>query len=139
LRKQLFSETTGATKLEKLREIFKIETSVFWQSHYTFEKESRKKRKKLTDGFIDLLIINTVVPLMFCHAKFSGKLDAEKLFKLIRRIEVEKNSIISKFNQIRKATAKNAMDSQALIHLKKNYCDKNRCLQCGLGAKLLQT
>jgi hypothetical protein len=136
--KQLFSKTIKTKTINGLRKIFQTHVSDFWQSHYTFEKKSRKRAKKLTAGFVDLLIINTIVPLIFCYARFSGNLDPEKLFALMRKIETEKNSIISKFNQTRKGTAKNALDSHALLQLKKHYCEPNLCLQCGLGAKLLQ-
>ena len=33
---------------------------------------------------------------------------------------------------------KNAFDSQALIHLKNNYCNNKRCLDCAVGTKLLR-
>ncbi|RZJ24820.1 MAG: DUF2851 domain-containing protein, partial [Haliea sp.] len=31
-----------------------------------------------------------------------------------------------------------ASNSQAVIELKNNYCDKKRCLECGIGNKLLK-
>ncbi len=136
--KQLFSKIIRTKTIKSLRNIFQTDVSDFWQSHYTFEKESRKRAKKLTPGFVDLLIINTVVPLIFCYERFTGSLDPEKIFALMRKIESEKNSIVSKFESLRKKTAQNALDSQALLQLKKYYCEQNRCLHCGLGIKLLK-
>lgn len=136
--KHLFSKMIKTKSIKGLRTIFQTGVSEFWQSHYTFEKISRKRGKKLTPGFVDLLIINTVVPLMFCYGRFTGSLDPERLFALMRKIEPEKNNIVSKFNSLRKQTAKNALDSQALLQLKKYYCEQNRCLHCGLGIKLLK-
>lgn len=44
-------------------EIFNVQVSEYWKTHYQFDKESPKKRKALTASFIDLLLINTIIPL----------------------------------------------------------------------------
>lgn len=142
LRKQLFSKTIAAQSKEKLYDLFQVETSKFWQTHYTFQKESNPetsgRRKKLTKNFVDLLLINTVVPIKFHYAKSLGKSSEERIFSLMKSGKPETNSVVAKFNKLRKNTATDALGSQALLHLKKNYCDKNRCLQCALGLELLQ-
>lgn len=137
-KKKLFSSIIKARTTSELYDLLQANTSEFWQTHYTFQKESRKKKKGLTKNFMDLLIINTVVPIQFCYSKFQGNAEEEKTITLIKSVLAETNHTISKFNKIRPKTAINAMDSQALIHLKKNYCDKNKCLHCALGLKLLQ-
>ncbi len=137
-RPQLFSEILSCENKEEFYELFDVETSVFWQNHYTFEKEGKKRRKKLTKGFIDLLLINTIIPMKFCYGKFHGAPNLEKLFLLIKSLKSESNKVISKFNLLREKTSEDALSSQALLHLKKNYCDKNECLRCALGMKLLQ-
>jgi hypothetical protein len=50
----------------------------------------------------------------------------------------EKNSIIQDWQQYHIGAA-NAMDSQALIELKNNYCNARRCLECAVGSALLKT
>lgn len=135
---QLFSEILSCEIKEEFYDLFQAEVSSFWENHYTFEKESKKRRKKLTPNFIDLLLINTIIPLKFCYGKFQGNLNQEKLLSLIKSIESESNNLISKFNSLREKTSSNAMYSQALLHLKRNYCDKNACLKCALGIKVLQ-
>jgi len=49
----------------------------------------------------------------------------------------EKNSIISKFSDFGVA-AKNALDTQALLELKNNYCAPKRCLECAIGSSILK-
>ncbi len=90
----------------------------------------------LTKSFIDLILINTILPLLFVYYKQIGKLDEERMFKLIKQIKPEKNSIIDAYKRLN-IKMKNAFDTQALIHLKNEYCDKNRCLQCAIGNTLL--
>ena len=85
-----------------------------------------------------MLIVNTIVPLKFAYQKSLGKVEVESIFNLLSSIPAEDNSILKKFNQLRKNTAVNAFESQALLQLKPNYCDQNKCLQCEIGANLLQ-
>lgn len=136
--KNLFGKLIEENDLKKIRAIFEVEATEFWKTHYSFKKESKARRKKLSKKFVDLVLINTVVPLKFCYFKQKGDMDYEKLFDLIRQLPQENNNIVRGFNKLRPKTAENALESQALIQLKKNYCDKNRCLHCSLGLKLLQ-
>ena len=64
----LFSEVIEIKTVEGFYELFNISTSLFWESHYTFEKESKRSTKKLTKSFIDLLLINTIIPIKFIDA-----------------------------------------------------------------------
>jgi hypothetical protein len=56
---------------------------------------------------------------------------------LIQSVDPEENNVIAKFNAL-KPVAKNAMHSQALLELKTNYCEKRKCMQCGVGISLLK-
>lgn len=134
----LFSKISNTTSVKDLRKIFAVGPSDFWKSHYTFEKIHTPRKKELTAGFIDLLIINTIIPLRFCFDKMNGEEDHSALISLIEEVKAEKNSVIEKFNNLRPKAAVTALDSQALLHLKSEYCDKNACLQCNLGMQLLK-
>ncbi|MDN6280336.1 MAG: DUF2851 family protein [Psychroflexus sp.] len=124
---------------QEARDFFKIELSDFWKTHYTFQKESKKSSKKLSRSFVDLMVINTIVPLKFAYHQHFGQLDFEKqIFPLISAIKPERNSIVTTFEKLRHHKMKSAVQSQALIHLKKNYCDQNRCLSCNFGLKLVR-
>ena len=113
------------------------ETSEYWQIHYSFGKKSKSSKKKLTKQFVDLLLINTIIPIKFSFAKYRGKDINDEIIKLISEISSEKNSTVNSFNAL-KPISKSAIQSQALIQLKTNYCDKNKCLQCEIGNALLK-
>jgi len=132
----LFSEIIAANSTEAVYKLFGVETSQFWKSHYTFSKTSKVSKKALSKPFIDLLIINTIIPLQFSFAKTQGKPIENHVFNFMKQISVEKNSVVSKFLDL-KSLEKNALTSQALIQLKQQYCDKNRCLQCAVGNSLI--
>ena len=133
----LFSKIVATTTLEQLYNLLQVETSTFWQTHYTFDKHSPKRIKKVSKKFIDVLLINSILPLKYCYSKYLGKPNIENLLSLLRIIEPESNSIIQKFNT-KDMTIENALHTQALLELKKNYCDKQQCLECAIGNKLLK-
>ena len=133
---QLFSKIVCIDTLEEFYELFKIGVTDFWMTHYTFNKSSKKSKKLLTNAFIDLLIINTIIPLKFSYAKSLGKTVDDELLQLIKQIKSEKNSIVDKYLQL-KPMENNALNSQGLIQLKAHYCNKNKCLHCAVGNSLI--
>ena len=103
-----------------------------------FDKISPKKRKSLTTSFIDLLLINTIIPLKFAYAKSQGKDISEELIDLLQDIQTEKNVIIEKFSNFG-IQSKNAYESQSLLQLKNEYCNQKRCLECSVGIELMKS
>ena len=132
----LFSKIIELNKLEDFYELFKVTPSEFWKTHYTFQKESKVSTKTLTKSFIDLLLINTILPIKFSYAKQKGEEIDSEIIKIASSLASEKNSIIDAFNSLKKVS-KSSLESQSLIQLKTEYCDKNKCLQCAIGNSLL--
>lgn len=137
LHQNLFSKLISITVVNDYYDLLKVETSKYWESHYSFTSLSSKRKKVLTKQFIDLVLINTIIPLKFVYQKYIGKLDEEHILQLIQEIKPEKNSIIDKFNTL-EISSKNAFESQALLQLKNEYCTKQKCLQCAIGNNLLK-
>lgn len=137
LQDNLFSKICTAKSVSELYAIFDLKVSVYWQTHYQFDKESPKKRKSLTASFIDLLLINTVIPMQFAYAKHQGKEISEELIHFLQAIAPEKNAIVDKFTDFG-VSVDNAFDSQTLLPLKNEYCNHKKCLQCGIGIELLK-
>jgi len=134
----LFSKLMNIDKKEDFYKLFSFKLDDFWKVHYTFETSSKKSAKKLTKSFIDLILINTIVPLQFVYLKNRGEVNEETFLSLIQQVSLEKNNIISKFSDLG-ITAKNAMESQALLQLKNNYCTEKQCLNCAIGNDLLRS
>ena len=134
----LFSKISTVNSLNSIYEIFQITASNYWQNHYQFDKESPKKKKILSKSFIDLLVINTIIPLQFAYAKSIGKETSEDLILLLNEISSEKNAIMDKFSSFG-IIPKNAFESQSLLQLKNEYCNKSKCLECAIGIELLKS
>lgn len=133
----LFSKVTAAKTLGEMYEVFNVQSGAYWQTHYRFDKESPKKRKSLSTSFIDLLVINTVIPFRFAYNKSIGNDNCEELVALMQQAAPEKNAIIDKFKTFKVGT-QSAYDSQSLLQLKNEYCNHKRCMQCALGLELLK-
>ncbi len=133
----LFSKIIAVTDVKEIYQVFEISVSEYWKTHYQFDKESPKKLKSLTKSFIDLLLINTIIPIQFAYAKSLGKEISEDLIASLSQIAPEKNAIIDKF-QIFGIKSSNAFESQSLLQLKNEYCNKSRCLDCAIGIELIK-
>lgn len=133
---QLFSKVISVKHLKEMYALFEVGTSPFWKTHYTFDKESKHRAKKIAKAFVDLLLINTILPVRFCHAKLKGGRIDGKVLDIIHTISAEKNAVVDGFSRLQQK-AKTALESQAFIQLKTEYCDKNKCLQCAVGNALL--
>lgn len=128
----LFQLVMKENNLEKLYTIFNVTASAYWDTHFNFGKSQKKRAKKITKSFIDLLLINTVIPLKFAYNQHLGKNTQEEILELVSQLKPEKNSIIQEYDNL-KPKAVSAMQSQALIQLKSEYCAKRQCLQCAVG------
>lgn len=132
----LFSKVIASDSVADIYKLFSVSTSPFWESHYTFDKVSSARKKHITKSFVDLLLINTIIPLKFCYAKQQGKSIEEEIVNLMQQLNPEKNGIVDKFASL-KVVSESALESQAIIQLKNLYCDKNRCLKCAIGNTIL--
>ena len=133
----LFSKIIGFNSVSDIYQILAVSVSLYWQNHYQFDKESPKKKKALSKSFMDLIIINTIIPLQFAYAKSQGKDILEELMRLLHEVAPEKNAIIDKFNSF-EIKSTNAFETQSLLQLKNEYCNKSNCLKCGIGMELLK-
>lgn len=132
----LFQKLMIVQHLDEFYEILQVQASTYWDTHYSFATSQKKRVKKMSKAFIDLLLINTIIPVKFAYSKYIGKDQTDTILNFITAIQPEQNSIIKKYNTIR-PKADNALQSQALIQLKNEYCTVHKCLQCSVGNWLI--
>lgn len=134
--KNLFSKIIEAKTKQEFYDMLSVFTSQYWETHYTFQKTSKLLKKATTKNFIDLIIINTIIPIKFSYSKISGKIITEELIDLINELDPENNSIIKKFEEL-KSVSKSALQTQGLIQLKNEYCIFKKCMHCAIGNTIL--
>ncbi len=134
----LFSKMLAAMSVKELRNMFNSEVSWYWKEHYRFDQPSPKKSKKLGAASIDLIIINTLIPMLFLYGKVQQQaVFSERGLAFLQDLRPEKNKIVKGF-QLLSFPVDDAFDSQALLQLKKRYCDAKECLNCALGHSILK-
>lgn len=129
----LFSKVIEAQTVEELRSLLFSVPSDYWKTHYKFGTLSKALVKHMAEASLELLIVNTIIPFIFVYGKQKKLPDYnEKAINLLEELKPEKNSIIEKWVEMG-IEPRNMMESQALLHLKKEYCDKKGCLNCAIG------
>ncbi|MBT8184264.1 MAG: DUF2851 family protein, partial [Eudoraea sp.] len=97
---QLFSKIIAADSREGLLQLFQVVANEYWIDHFVFGKRSSPTVKRMTTRFIDLLLINTILPIKFSYARYLGKDIDEALLDLFTEIKVEQNAIITNFRML---------------------------------------
>lgn len=134
----LFSALLNAGNLREIKSYLHADTSEFWDTHYNFRDSSPVRKKVLGDKALNIILINTVAPMMFAYGKYHHLTEyTERALTILERIPPEENHIINMFRYAR-IIAQNAGDTQALIQLKRNYCEQKKCLYCHFGFQLLK-
>jgi Protein of unknown function (DUF2851) len=133
----LFRKAMEAGTIEDIIKLFSIEPSVYWQTHIQPDKLAARKVGAIGESTIEVLIINAIVPLMFVYGRHTGKEEmVEKSLDLLHVLKPENNTFIKKWASIG-INAADAYESQALLQLRKEYCDKRRCVNCSIGHQLM--
>lgn len=122
---------------KEMRALFEVELSGYWTKHYTFGKPNERATATLSRSSIDIILINTVAPLLYAYGELTGNYEmTDKAIKLLEDLRAESNSIVSHFVAYG-IDCPDALTSQALVQLKREYCDARKCIYCKIGHHLL--
>ena len=136
----LFSKIKQIENVKTVQALFDITCNDFWHYHYTLNDEQQHcEPKKLGKQMIDNIIINTIIPVLFAYGNYMQEDNYKiKAIQWLQELQPEKNIITNSWKNYN-IDNKSAFDSQALIHLTNNYCNKKMCLSCAVGNKILAT
>ena len=133
------SRLMAAGDREALAGLLRVGTSEYWDTHYVFASTtSAPTKKRVTDNAVTLLLINSVAPFYYSYGRRKdSEQHCERAVALLEQLKAENNYIIRGWQDCG-ILVKNAADSQALIQLKKQYCDRRDCLRCRIGYEFLK-
>ncbi|QCX52743.1 DUF2851 family protein [Elizabethkingia sp. JS20170427COW] len=123
-------------------EIKKVLSSVtaheYWDSHFVFGKKSSKSYpKKLSENFINLVLLNCVLPIQYFYRKDQEEETVSNIIEKYKEVAPEKNSILTQWENLG-LVFQNGMHTQAFLYLYKSFCIQKKCLNCGIGFQLLK-
>lgn len=135
----LLSKITEIQTLEKMRNLFKVKASSYWEKHYRFNKPGKKSNpKELGEDSVNILLINVVIPFLFVYGEYQNRdYLKNRALDFLEQLPPEKNSIVRKWEQLG-VNARSAFETQALLQLKNLHCQKKTCLNCQVGSKLIK-
>ena len=132
------SQLVECQTVEQLKQLLQTQVTAYWENHYTFGSTSCKTDKRLSAASLNLLIINTAIPMLFAYGRHQSKEQlCDRAFDLLEQLKAENNHITRMWQQCGLEVT-SAGDSQALIQLKKEYCDRRDCLRCRIGYEYLK-
>ncbi len=134
----LFSKIMSADTLKDIEQLFHIDVSGFWLTHFTLYEPSVPRKKALGKSFIHTLIINAIIPTMYMYGKLQGNESyCTKAIELLQQLPAENNHILTRWQALY-PHAQHAADTQALLQLYNKYCDAKKCLACSIGYEILK-
>lgn len=135
----LFSKLLETEEIKNFQDYFELKVSDYWLSHYRFEDDTAKRQQKsLGKNTFYNIAINTLVPFLFVYGKsIQEERYCERALRWLEQIDAEDNAIIKMWKDIG-IEAQSAYQTQALLQLKKQYCDQKHCLDCAIGNKILR-
>jgi hypothetical protein len=137
-RKAGLSDIVDCDTVKKATELLKTNVTPYWETHYTFGSESGNNQKNLSPFSLNLIMINTVIPMLFAYGRHkSNDAYCDRAFDFLEQLKAENNYIVRMWKECG-LNVENAGDSQALVQLKKEYCDKKDCLRCRIGYEYLK-
>lgn len=133
----LMSKILDASGEKELRKLFEVELTGYWSNHFSFGKPSERPTLALSNKSIDIVLINTVAPLYYAYGEITGNYAlTDRAVSLLESLRPEKNSIVTSF-AMAGIECESALTSQALIELRRSYCDARKCIYCKIGHRLL--
>lgn len=122
----------------ELHDVLATSVTEYWERHYVFGVESPKSTKRISPSSANLLMINTAIPMLFAYGRYKGNDSlCDRAFNLLEQMKPENNNIVRMWQECGLPVA-TAGDSQALVQLKKEYCDRKDCLRCRIGYEYLK-
>lgn len=129
-----FSHLTSSAEARRLLE---VTLRGYWVNHHGFGHRSAYAPVAFSDDTISRLIINAVVPLIYSFGLAQARKDCcDVAIAMLEGERAESNSVVSLFTGAG-ITCRDAFTSQALIQLRRAYCEPRKCLYCRIGHRIL--
>lgn len=134
---RMMSNIIQASNEAEARSVFGLKLTGYWSNHYSFGPASPKTMRAMSDSSVSLLLINAVVPLTYAYGLSRNDTEmCDRAMNMLQSLPAENNSIIQLFARAG-LSCKDALTSQALIQLRREYCETRKCLFCRIGHRLL--
>jgi hypothetical protein len=124
--------------INSLRTITIVKADGYWKSHFVLGEKAKMDLNYFVGASrADEIIVNVILPFFSVYFEIFGKKDlSKKVLKLYSIFEQkdENQIIVNMVNAMQlKEKGKRTIITQGLIELFRNWCSKNKCLECEIG------
>lgn len=121
----------------RIEEALTAAPSDYWTQHYHFGKRRAAGNSAMGLSTARVVLLNSVVPFLWWLSEWTGlSVYREKGVEVLELLPAEKNKILQQWRE-KGLGAVSAAESQGLIELKNESCDRKQCLNCRVGMYLL--
>lgn len=113
----------------------------FWKNHYVFDQASEFEIKYFVGiSRADDIIVNIILPILSIYFEIFGQKDISK--KIVKfyseHTQNSENYLVKEVSSTLHIDDawKRSVLHQGMINLYRNYCTKNRCLECKIGMEV---
>ena len=134
---ELLDKVLNEPDLEKQTGVFNSSASPYWRDHYLFDKIAGRIQPSMGWDSACLIVINAIVPFLFLYGKEKGEQRyIDRAISFLEQLKPEMNNAMREWKNYG-IKAGNALQSQALLHLRNRFCSQSRCLECSIGVGIL--
>ncbi|MBK8945736.1 MAG: DUF2851 family protein [Ignavibacteriae bacterium] len=127
-----------AVLINSIRSLFVIKANGYWAEHYVFDKKSNIKLNYLIGvSRADEIFVNVILPFLSVYFEVFGNHNlSKKVLKIYNEYEQKLDNKIVRdvahgLNSV--GIEKKTIYAQGMIEAFRNYCSKNKCLECEIG------
>ncbi|WP_313028710.1 DUF2851 family protein [Soonwooa sp.] len=132
----IFSKIISSKSIEDFYSILeKVKSSEYWETHYQISKQTKEHSTVLSKDFIDLIILNVFLPIKYYFTEDEDIND--QIIDFYKNLKHEKNQIIDHWKDLQ-IPINSALESQAFLQHYRDNCIEKKCLNCGVGFKILK-
>ncbi|MDR1456315.1 MAG: DUF2851 family protein [Tannerella sp.] len=134
----LFSEILEDCQPAMLKNRFLTAVSAYWETHFHFGATSPPGKKPVGADTVNAVLINAVVPVLFAYGRKQRQpAYAARALQLLEELPPERSRLVKTFADAG-IEVKSAADTQALVQLQREYCEKRKCLYCRIAYCLIR-
>ena len=127
--------------ISEIRNILIVKSEGFWRNHYVFDQPSKIPLNYFLGlSRVDEIIVNVILPTVAVYYEIFGKKEySERTVKIYANFyQNSENNLVDEVSQILNLNDawKRSVLYQGMIELFRNYCSKDKCLECSIGQKV---
>ena len=126
----LLSAVLEAEHLPEVYKLLDVQASDYWDTRYKPGVPATRQVKRLGNSMKTVIVINAIIPFLFIYGRErKEERYCDKAIQWLEELEAERNHVTEAWTK-QGVELKSALQSQALLQIKREYCDAHRCLHC---------